>query len=223
MYNHPKQLIAVDCIIFGFENDELKLLVFERWIEPHKGKLSLLGGLVNPDESVTNAAKRVLNQISGLDDIYMEMVDVFSEVNRDSGGRVISVAYYALLEINEQNKQLIEKNSAKWISLLKHPKLILDHNEMLEKAIEKLRIKASYDLIGEHLLPRKFTLLQLRKLYNAIFNKEFDPGNFRKKVLSLNALQQLPEKDTNESKRGAFYYRFRKRKTNSTLQQIFKI
>jgi 8-oxo-dGTP diphosphatase len=223
MYQHTKQLLSVDCIIFGYEDEEIKLLVFKRWIEPCKGELSLLGGWVNPDESVTDAAKRVLKLISGLNDIYLEQVDVFSEVNRDSGGRVISVAYYALMKIDEQYHHLVEQNSATWVSLTNKPKLIFDHDEMVEKALEKLRIKASYDLIGEHLLPEKFTLFQLRKLYNAIFQREFDPGNFRKKVLSLKVIEQLDEKDTTESKRGAFYYRFKKEVQANFSNQIFKI
>lgn len=223
MYKNARQLISVDCIIFGYEDDELKLLVFKRWIEPCKGELSLLGGWVNQDESVTNAAERVLKLISGLNDIYLEQVDVFSEVNRDPGGRVISVAYYALMKIDEQYKHLIEQNSATWVSLNNKPKLIFDHDEMVEKALEKLRMKATYDLIGEHLLPEKFTMLQLRKLYNAIFQREFDPGNFRKKVLSLKVIEQLNEKDTTESKRGAFYYQFKKRIPANFGNQIFRV
>lgn len=223
MYQHTKQLVSVDCIIFGYENDELKLLVFKRWIEPCKGELSLLGGWVNPDESVADAARRVLKLISGLNDIYMEQVDVFSEVGRDSGGRVISIVYYALMNIDEQNKKLVEQHSAKWVSLNNKPKLIFDHDLMVEKALEKLRMKATYILIGEHLLPKKFTLLQLRKLYNAIFQKEFDPGNFRKKVLSLRLLEQMDEKDTAESKRGAYYYRFKEKDQADFSHQIFRV
>lgn len=223
MYKHITQLVSVDCIIFGYENDELKLLVFKRWIEPCKGQLSLLGGWVNSDESVTDAARRVLKLISGLNDIYLEQVDVFSDIGRDPGGRVISIAYYALMTIDEQNKNLIERNSAQWVSYNIKPCLIFDHDVMVDKALEKLRIKASYNLIGEHFLPEKFTLLQLRKLYNAIFQKEFDPGNFRKKVLSLKLLEQLNEKDTTESKRGAYFYRFKKKDNANFSNQIFKV
>jgi ADP-ribose pyrophosphatase YjhB (NUDIX family) len=223
MYQHTKQLVSVDCIIFGYEDDELKLLVFRRWIEPLKGGLSLLGGWVNADESVTNAAKRVLKLISGLNDIYLDQVDVFSEMDRDPGGRVISIVYYSLMKIDNQNRSLVEQNSATWVSIKNLPQLIFDHNEMVEKALEKLRVKATYNLMGEQLLPEKFTLLQLRKLYNAIFLREFDPGNFRKKVLSLKILERLNEKDNSESKKGAFYYRFNKKTQNSLGYQIFRI
>lgn len=214
MYQHTQQLVSVDCIIFGYELEELKLLLFKRWIEPSKGELSLLGGWVNDDESVTAAARRVLNLISGLEDVYLEQVDVFSEVDRDPGGRVISVAYYALMKIDDDNKRMLEGHSAQWVSLNNMPRLIFDHDKMVGKALEKLRINARHELIGEHLLPEKFTLPQLRKLYNAIFQREFDPGNFRKKVLSLKVLEQLNEKDTTESKRGAFYYKFKLRGDN---------
>lgn len=223
MYQHSKQLVSVDCIIFGYEDNELKLLVFKRWIDPCKGELSLLGGWVNTDESVTDSARRVLQLISGLDDIYLEQVDIFSKPGRDVGGRVISIAYYALMKIDEQNKSLVSQHSATWVSLNDKPSLIFDHDLMVEKALDTMRLKAANALIGEHLLPEKFTLLDLRRLYNAIFQREFDPGNFRKKVLSLKVLEQLDEKDTSESKRGAYFYRFKKEKQLDLGQKIFKI
>jgi 8-oxo-dGTP diphosphatase len=223
IYRHTQQLVSVDCIIFGYEDDELKLLVFKRWIEPAKGELSLLGGWLNDDESVTDAARRVLNLISGLKDVFLEQVDVFSDVDRDPGGRVISIAYYSLMNIDDDNKRLVQEHSAAWVSLKNRPVLIFDHDRMVELALEKLRYKASYDLIGEHLLPEKFTLLQLRKLYNAIFQKEFDPGNFRKKVLSLKVLEQLDEKDTTESRRGASFYRFKESSGRGFGTQIFRM
>jgi ADP-ribose pyrophosphatase YjhB (NUDIX family) len=223
MYSQAKLLVAVDCIIFGYENDELKLLLFKRWIEPSKGELSLLGGWVNEDESVPDAARRVLNLISGLEDIYMEQVDVFSEVNRDPGGRAISIAFYSMLKIDERSNLQVSNHSATWVSLKEKPHLIFDHDLMVDKALEKLRKKASYDLFGEHLLPEKFTLLQLRKLYSAIFQRDFDPGNFRKKVLSLKVLEQLNEKDTSESKKGAYYYRFKPQNEISNNDRIFRI
>lgn len=223
MYTQARLLVAVDCIIFGYENDELKLLIFKRWIEPAKDEPSLLGGWVNENESVPEAARRVLALISGLEDVYMEQVDVFSDVTRDPGGRALSVAFYALMKIDESNKQVINERSATWVSFKDKPKLIFDHDLMVEKALEKLRKNASYSLIGEHLLPQKFTLFQLRKLYSAIFQREFDPGNFRKKVLSLKVLEQLNEKDTSESKKGAFFYRFKPQSEWVNSDRIFRI
>jgi 8-oxo-dGTP diphosphatase len=208
-YNHATHLLAVDCIILGYENAELKLLLFNRQIEPSKGGWSLVGGWVEPDESVENAAWRVNQKITGLNDVFLEQVQVFSEPHRDPGGRVISVAFYALMRIDKHDKELVEKHGAKWFPLTDLPPLIFDHTKMLECALEKLRVKASYELMGQHLMPEKFTLLQLRQLYNAIFQREFDPGNFRKKVLSLKAIEKQSIKNTSESRKGAFYYKFR--------------
>lgn len=223
MYEHTKHLVSVDCIIFGYEEGEMKLLLFKRWIEPSKGELSLLGGWVNDDESVDDAARRVLKQISGLNDIYMEQVDVFSKVERDPGGRVISIAFYALMKIDEQTQNLVNEHSATWVPLYGHPQLIFDHDEMVELALDRLRHKASRELIGEQLLPENFTMIQLRRLYNSIYQCEFDPGNFRKKVLSLNVLEQLNIKDTSESRRGAYFYRFKPKAELASTDRIFKV
>lgn len=222
IYNQSKQLVSVDCIIFGYEKCDLKLLVFNRKIEPSIGELSLVGGWVNDDESVEDAARNVLLRITGLSDIFMEQVHVFSNINRDPGGRVISVAFYALIPIYRHDRELVEKHGAQWISIKNLPKLIFDHEIMVEKALEKVRIKASYELIGKELLPEKFTILQLRQLYNAIFMKKFDPGNFRKKVLSLKVLERLDIKNKSESKKGAYYYKFKSHRNNSGVNPIVK-
>lgn len=205
-YDRKGQLIAVDCIIFGYEENELKILLFNRSIQPMQGEWSLLGGWVNEDETVEKAAERVLLQITGMKDIFLEQVHVFSEPKRDTGGRVISISFYALISIEKHNKDLVREYGAHWWPLQQMPELIFDHNEMVEKALEKLRLKASYELTGIHLLPERFTLTQLRNLYNALFQHEFDPGNFRKKILSLDLLTKLKIKDTKKSKKGAFYY-----------------
>lgn len=222
-YQQPGQLVSVDCIIFGYKEEKLKILLFKRWIPPSQGEWSLLGGWVYENESVDEANRRVLNTITGLEDIFMEMVDIFSDVNRDPGGRVISIAYYALLPITEEINKVIKDNDGEWFAIDEAPRLIFDHDLMVEKALEKLRIKANTQLIGEKLLPDLFTILQLRKVYNAIYQCEFDPGNFRKKILSLKVLEQLNIKDTKESKRGAYYYRFKPDKELSDTGNIFKV
>ncbi len=223
IYEQSKQLVSVDCIVFGYEEGDLKLLLFNRKIEPSIGGLSLVGGWVNDEESVEDAARNVLLRITGLTDIYMEQVHVFSAVDRDPGGRVISVAFYALIRIDDHDRKLVENHGAKWISIQDLPPLIFDHDTMVQKALEKIRLKASYELIGKELLPERFTILQLRKLYNAIFNKEFDPGNFRKKVLSIKVLERLNVKNTKESKKGAYYYKFRTDTDTSDLNSIVKL
>jgi len=219
-YKHAKYLVSVDCIIFGYEDGVLKLLLFKRKIEPAAGQWSLVGGWVNPEESLENAATRVLKGITGLTDIYMEQVKVFSDPKRDPGGQVISTAFYALIPIDQHDKCLVEEHGAYWVAVDKLPKLIFDHDEMVKEAFSKLRLISSLDLFGIELLPECFTLLQLRKLYQAIYQKEFDAGNFRKKVLSLKRLQQLDIKDTASSKKGAFYYRVIPNTQNNTGNRI---
>ena len=194
-YRYPKYHVAVDCIIFGYENEKLKLLVSRRRFQPALGEWSLMGGWVNDEETVEKAAKRVLFQVTGLKDIYLEQVQVFSQPKRDPGGRVISVTFYAMIRIDKHDKELVNEHGAEWRSIDKIPKLVFDHNQMVQISHEKLKMKASYDLIGKNLLPSKFTILQLRTLYEAIFQRSFDPGNFRKKILSLKVLERLNEKN----------------------------
>ncbi len=219
-YNiQKKHLVAVDNVIFGYEEKQLKLLLFKRNIEPAKGEWSLVGGWVNPNESCEDASCRVLTSITGLKDVFMEQVRVFSIPNRDPGGRVISVVYYALINIQEHNHQLVNSFGAKWWSVNNLPALIFDHEEMVKCALDKLRKKASRYLVGRDLLPEEFTLTELRELYNSIFEKEFDPGNFRKKILSLNAMIRLNKKQSSRSKKGAYYYTFKKEEDNNHFME----
>lgn len=223
-YNiQPKHLIAADNVIFGYHEGQLKLLLFQRNLEPCIGKWSLVGGWVNADESVENAANRVLEKYTGLKNIFMEQVRVFSKPDRDSGGRVLSVVFYTLIKIDKYDHQLVDKYQASWWPVNKLPELIFDHHEMVQIALEKLRNKASYDLVGRDLLSEEFTITQLRNLYNSIFMREFDPGNFRKKVLSLNAMIRMDRKDTSESKKGAYYYTFKNIEDIDASIRIIKI
>ena len=215
-----KHLVAVDCAIFGYEENELKLLLFHRALPPSKGEWSLVGGWVNKDESVDEAAIRVLHKITGLLDIPMEQVQVFSEPNRDPGGRVITVLFNALIDIGKHNKDLVRAYGAHWWPVTKLPNLIFDHDKMAQAALKHLQIKASQNLVGKNLLPKEFTITQLRQLYNCIFLKEFDPGNFRKKILSLNVLKRLNKKDFSESKKGAFYYSMEESRSTDLNERI---
>lgn len=205
--NHPQHYVAVDCVILGYQDEEIKLLLYPRSFEPFKGKWSLLGGFVQDNESADEAAARILKQTTGLEQIFLEQVASFSDPKRDPEARVISLAYYALIRIDLHDEEKVKENGAYWISINKLPNLIFDHQEMFEKALVKLQQKAGYSLCGSELLPEMFTLIQLRKLYEAIFQREFDPGNFRKKVLSLGTLEKLSLKDASESRKGAFYYK----------------
>lgn len=204
-----KHLVAVDCAIFGYKDNELNLLLFHRGLQPSKGEWSLIGGWVDDNESVDEAAERVLFKITGLKNINQSQVSVFSKPDRDPGGRVISVVFKALINIQNQNDKLIREYGAHWWPVKELPGLIFDHHEMVQEALSQLRLMASNKLVGRDLLPNEFTLTQLRLLYNSIYMREFDPGNFRKKILSMNALNRLNKKDLSESKKGAFYYTFK--------------
>jgi ADP-ribose pyrophosphatase YjhB (NUDIX family) len=192
-------------------------------MEPAMGKWSLMGGFIGSDESLENAAMRVLSATTGLKDIYLEQVAAFSAVDRDPGARVISIAFVALIRIDQHDKALVRENGAHWWPLKQLPELIFDHDQIIEGGLQLLQKRASYELTGKDLLPEKFTLMQLRSLYEAIYQRSFDPGNFRKKVLSLNVLERLNIKNTTESKKGAFYYRFKENEDVSYGDRIFKV
>ena len=207
-----KLLLAVDCIIFGFDGTHLKALLIKRAFEPQINKWSLMGGFVDADESVDAAAKRVLSTLTGLTDVFMEQLHCFGDVQRDSGGRVVSIAYYALIKINDYNQALLTRHHAKWFDVNKLPKVVFDHAQMIDKAQLHLREIAAIKPIGFTLLPEKFTLQELQYLYEAIYHTPLDKRNFIKKILSLQILKKLNEKDKATSKKGSFYFIFDKKK-----------
>ncbi len=205
---HEKHYVAVDCVIFGYEQEELKVLLYHRGFEPSAGKWSLLGGFVGLNETLGDAARRVLYNTTGLQNIYQEQVHAFSRPDRDPAGRVISVAYYALIRINQQDSDLIREHGAQWWPISKLPKLIFDHQEMVNSSLLSLQNKAGTGLVGKELLGDTFTLTNLKRLYEAIFQRNLDAGNFRKKILSLGMLQNTGVKDMSDSKKGAFLYQY---------------
>lgn len=222
--HYPEQCkihVAVDCIIFGFDNEGLKVLLYKRSFEPFKGKWSLMGGFVGPNESLDDAARRVLYECSGLHDVFMEQIYTFGEVNRDPEARVVSVAYSALIRIDDYNHELNNTLGASWWKINALPELIFDHKQMIEKALNRLRERCKNRPIGFELLPKKFTLPQLIRLYEEIYQKKIDKRNFRKKILSMNLLKKLNEKDKSTSKRGAFLYQFDKKKYYKLLEKGF--
>ncbi|MFZ5999184.1 MAG: NUDIX hydrolase [Bacteroidota bacterium] len=221
--NHHRILVAVDCIIFGFDGEELKALLIKRGFDPEKGRWSLMGGFVGEHESAEAAAARVLLQLTGLDNVYMEQLHSFSNVDRDSAGRVISIAYFALINIQNYSDQLQRDHEARWFSLKEVPDLIFDHTQMVEKAKLALREKVANHPVGFELLPRKFTLPQLQKLYEAIYDHSLDKRNFSRKILSLGILNKLEEKDKESSRKGAFYFVFDKKKYNQLQHEGFHI
>ena len=205
---NTKFYVSVDCIIFGFDGGELKLLLLKRNFEPAMGEWSLMGGFVKDEESVNNAAKRVLKELTGLEDVYMEQVAAFGEVNRDPGERVISVAFYALININDYNRELVRKNNAFWININELPGLIFDHAEMVKQALHQMRIKASSSPIGFNLLPELFTLPQLQSLYEAIYGETLDKRNFRKRVKEMNFIEETGLKSKDTTRRKAYLDKF---------------
>ena len=208
--SHDRILLAVDCIIFGFDGKEIKALLIRRGFEPEKGKWSLMGGFVGQKENVDDAAARVLKQLTGLNNIYMEQLYCFGDTHRDTAGRVVSIAYFALINIADYHEQLTDEHEARWFPLSKIPSLVFDHQKMVRKARETLTEKVSNHPIGFELLPVKFTLLQLQNLYEAIYETSLDKRNFTRKILSIHVLKKLKEKETESSRKGAFYYRFDK-------------
>lgn len=200
--------VAVDCIIFGFTEGEIKLLLFKRRVNPFKNNWSLIGSFIGLEESAEAAVTRVLRNSTGLDQVFMSELGSYTAVERDSGGRVISLAYYALIRIGQEEEYLVEDYEARWFDVDRIPPLILDHEQMVNDALEQLRLNARTRAIGFELLPEKFTLPQLQSLYEAIFRYPLDARNFRKKVLSLDIVKRLDEKDKSGSRKGAYLYQF---------------
>ena len=208
-YNiHPKFYVAVDCIIFGFNKEGLSLLLLKRNMEPFYGAWSLMGGFVQTNESVDDAAKRVLREYTGLNQVYMEQVGTFGAVTREPEERVISVAYYALINIQDYDKKCVEEHNGYWAKINELPPLLFDHQDMVEKAREMMKQKASCAPIGFNLLPELFTLTQLQNLYEAIYGYPIDKRNFRKKVAEMSFIEQTELIDKISSRRGARLYKF---------------
>lgn len=206
--SNPKFYVGIDCIIFGFNEGELHLLLLKRNFEPAMGNWSLMGGFVQENESVDDAAKRVLAELTGLDDVYMEQVGSFGAIDRDPGERVISVAYYALVNINEYDRDLVQQHNAFWVNINELPPLIFDHPAMVEKARTLMQQKASTEPIGFNLLPQLFTLSQLQSLYEAIYGESIDKRNFRKRIAEMDYIEKTDKIDKTGSKRGAALYQF---------------
>lgn len=206
--NHDPILVALDCIIFGFDRNQLKLLLIKRDFEPERGKWSLMGGFLQKTESLDCAAARILENLTGLQDIYLEQLHAFGAVDRDPVERTVSVAYYALIDVLTHDKKLVKQHSASWFSINELPDLIFDHEAMVVSALKRLRYKASHQPVGFELLPEKFTLPELQKLYESIYNTSLDKRNFRRRILSMDVLIKTDEKQKKYSKKGAFLYKF---------------
>ncbi len=211
-YNeHSKVFVSVDCIVFGFDEGQLKVLVGRRRMNPGCGQWSLYGGFVRDNESIDDAATRVLFELTGIRNLYMRQVGAFGSVDRDPGERVVSIAYYALINVNDYDKKLQEQYVAEWVSIDNVPQLYSDHNEMLRKARKMMQMKISSEPISFKLLPSLFTLTQLQRLYEAVCGEEVDKRNFRKRIKEMDFIEKTELIDKSGSKRGAYLYRFNKK------------
>jgi ADP-ribose pyrophosphatase YjhB (NUDIX family) len=201
-------LVAVDCIIFGYADRQLQTLLVRRSIEPQKGMHSLMGGLVHKGESLDQAAHRVLEELTGLKRVYLEQYKSYGEVDRDSRERTISVSYYALVRHAEASAQLKDAYQASWHPIIKLPPLAFDHEEMVKGSLLRLRYRATHEPVVFNALPEKFTLIDLQAVYESLFGRSIDAGNFRRRLRKMDYLIRLPEKDNRFSRKGAFYYHF---------------
>lgn len=208
---YTKVLVSVDCIIFGFDEGKLKILIGRRKYNPGRGEWSLYGGFVAADEDVDEAAKRTLYELTGMRHIYMKQVGAFGKVDRDPGERVISIAYYALINVSEYDENLRLEHGLEWVDVDNIPQLYSDHNEMVSKAHKLMQDKLKTEPVGFRLLPRLFTLTQLQRLYEVVYGAELDKRNFRKRVKDMDFIEKTELIDKKSSKRGAYLYRFNRR------------
>ncbi len=216
-------LAAVDCIIFGFDGENLNILLVKRSLAPEKNKWSLIGGFLAKSESLEKAAARVLKEFTGIEGLYMQQLRTFSEPERDPRERTLSTAFTSLIDVCRYEEQIIQDYHAEWFPVRKKPRLIFDHDGMLKMAQQELRHKAATYPILFELLPEKFTIPQLQTLYEAVYETRFDNRNFSRKVLSTGLLVKLSEKDKSSSKKGAFYYKLNKRKYKAGFQSIMNL
>lgn len=201
-------LVAVDCIVFGFEHGRLKILIGQRKMNPGLGELSLYGGFVGKNESLDEAAKRTLKELTGLENQYLQQVGAYGEVDRDPGMRVISVAYCSLINVSDYDESLCMEYKVRWVDIDEIPTLYSDHKIMVDKAIEKLRRQISTEPLCFNLLPELFTLTQLQTVYEAILGETIDKRNFRKRIKAMPYIKMTEKIDKLTSKRGAVLYRF---------------
>lgn len=208
---HSKAYVSVDCIIFGFDEGHLRVLIGKRQMDPGRGEWSLYGGFVGSNESVDEAASRTLYELTGLRNLYMRQVGAFGNVDRDPGERVISIAYYALINVKDYDDVLRQEHGVEWVNITQLPPMYSDHREMIRKARKLMQEKIRTEPISFRLLPRLFTLTQLQRLYEAVNGEEVDKRNFRKRIKEMEFIERTDLIDKHLSKRGASLYRFNKK------------
>ena len=222
-YNYPRPALTVDCIVFGLDAElELKIMLIKRDISPFQGEWAIPGGFVRMDETLEQAALRELHEETGIHDVFLEQLYTFGDLERDPRDRTITVSYYALINLVEQQIQAAtDAREANWFRISEIPKLAFDHDRILQTAIARLRGKIRYEPIGFELLPQKFTLTQLQRLYETVLDRQLDKRNFRKKILSMDLLIDTNELEQGVSHRAAKLYRFDENKYLELKQNGF--
>ncbi|MDE5794175.1 MAG: NUDIX hydrolase [Muribaculaceae bacterium] len=221
-YKYPHPAVTTDCVIFGFDGEELKVLLIERGIDPYKGHWAFPGGFLNPDESAETGALRELKEETGIESAYIEQFHAYSVPDRDPRERVITIAYMALVKIQEARGG-DDAADAKWFPIGKTPSLAFDHDLILRDALARLRERIHFHPIGYDLLPEKFTMKELQTLYEAVLGVHFDRRNFAKKMQHLDILVQLDETIWPTPKREAFLYKFNLEKYNELKRRGFRL
>ncbi len=212
-YEHPRGALTVDCVVFGLDEEELKVMLIQRDLPPFCGKWALPGGFVHLNETLEEAARRELEEETGLSGVFFEQLYTFGAVKRDPRERVVSVAYYALVNLGDHRIQAAsDARDAGWFGVHDGSSLAFDHAEILQMALERLRGKLRYQPIGFELLPRKFTLSQLQHLYELVLERELDKRNFRKRVMAMDLLIETDEVEQGVAHRAARMYRFDERR-----------
>ena len=221
-YDYPRPAVTTDCVIFGYDGKELKVLLIERGIEPFKGCWAFPGGFLNMDEDALAGARRELKEETGLEDAFIEQFHTFSEPGRDPRGRVITIAHYALVKI-----QGVEGGDdaaqARWFPIGEVPPLAFDHDRILRMAMSRLKEKIHFEPVGFELLPDVFTMPQLQNLYEAILEVHFDRRNFASKMLKLGILEDTGDRPAGASSRIPVSYRFNKEKYNELKAKGFRL
>lgn len=219
-YEYPRPSVTVDCIIFGLDDSQqLKVLLIQRDRDPFAGKWALPGGFVEMDESLEDAARRELQEETSVENVFMEQLYTFGTLGRDPRGRVISVAYFALVNLSAHTvKAETDARDARWFAIDKVPALAFDHAEILDAALARLRAKVLYQPIGFELLPEHFTLSQLQQLYETVLGvPNLNKRNFRTRILKMGVLQEVGRQQ-NVAHRPAMLYAFDKAKYEELLQ-----
>jgi 8-oxo-dGTP diphosphatase len=221
-YDYPRPALTVDCVVFGLDESELEVLLIRRGIEPFAGRWALPGGFVRVDESLEDAALRELEEETGLRKVFLEQLYTFGAVDRDPRERVVTVAYYALVKLSDHKvRAATDAADAAWFALTDLPDLAFDHAEIVDVALERLRGKVRYQPIGFELLPKKFTLTQLQRMYEIILERSLDKRNFRKKILGMDLLVELDEVQKDVAHRAARLYRFDDRHYRKLVKKGF--